>query len=261
MKKQEIKINHSSLQLLYLMNESLQYSGMDFLKRCHDKNHFENYTKNISYYYNSRGFRDAEWPTEGKLKDCIWCLGDSFTVGMGQPIEETWANVLQQKTNTRTINISMDGASNTWIARKAKYILKEISPATIVIQWSYTERRESDNASLPDCKRRKHHNEKDILIDASDAKDFIKCFLDVETHKGNTDVVHTFIPRWSLPPGKYFFEDSDFMKLLFKYHGLDANDIKLTTDSAQLDWARDGHHYDIKTSSKYVAHIMKLLQL
>jgi hypothetical protein len=261
MKKQEIKINHSSLQLLYLMNESLQYSGMDFLKRCHDKNHFENYTKNISYYYNSRGFRDAEWPTEGKLKDCIWCLGDSFTVGMGQPIEETWANVLQQKTNTRTINISMDGASNTWIARKAKYILNEISPTTIVIQWSYTSRRELDDASLPDIKRRTHYSKKDILIDASDNKDFIKCFLDVEKHKGNTDVVHTFIPHWSISPGKYLFENSNFMKLLFRYHGLDANDIKLTADSTQLDYARDGHHYDIKTSSKYVAHIMKLLQL
>ena len=179
--------------------------------------------------------------------------------GIGQPIEEIWGNVLQQKTNTRTINISMDGASNTWITRKAKYILKEISPATIVIQWSYTSRRESDNASLPDWKRRKHHSDK--LTDISDSKDFIKCFLDVETHKGNTDVVHTFIPHWSVPPGKYFFENSDLMKSLFKYHGLDANDIKLTTDSAQLDWARDGHHYDIKTSSKYVAHIMKLLQL
>ena len=255
MKEDIIPIHHSSLQLPFWSD----CSGMDCLKGCLDKNHFKNYTKNISYDYNSRGFRDAEWPTEGKLKDCIWCLGDSFTVGMGQPIEETWANVLQQKTNARIINISMDGASNTWIARKAKYILKEISPATIVIQWSYTSRRESDNASLPDWKRRKHHSDK--LTDISDSKDFIKCFLDVETHKGNTDVVHTFIPHWSVPPGKYFFENSDLMKSLFKYHGLDANDIKLTTDSAQLDWARDGHHYDIKTSSKYVAHIMKLLQL
>jgi len=93
--------------------------------------------------------------------------------GIGQPIEEIWGNVLQQKTNTRTINISMDGASNTWITRKAKYILKEISPATIVIQWSYVHRRESDNASLSDYKRRKHHS-KDILTDASDSKDFIK---------------------------------------------------------------------------------------
>ena len=261
MKNQEIKMNHSSLQLPYLINESFQYSSLDSLKNCLDKNHFKNYTKNISYDYNSRGFRGAEWPTEGKLKDCIWCLGDSFTVGIGQPIEETWHYLLQQKTNTRTINISMDGASNTWIARKAKYILKEISPATIVIQWSYTARRELDDASLSDIERRRHYSEKDILIDASDNKDFIKCFLDVETHKGNTDVVHTFIPHWSISPGIYLFENSNFIKLLFKYHGLYANDIKLTTDSTQLDYARDGHHYDIKTSSKYVAHIMKLLQL
>ena len=252
-------MEHNELQLPYLKNERLDFTGIDSYVTCLNKKHFNAYPNKISYKYNSRGFRDEEWPEN--LQDAIWCIGDSFTVGIGQPVEETWSSMLQKKLGTRTINISIDGASNTWIARKAKYILKEISPATIVIQWSYTTRRELNDASLSDIERRRHYSEKDILIDANDAKDFIKCFLDVETHKGNTDVVHTFIPHWSISPGIYLFENSNFIKLLFKYHGLYANDIKLTTDSTQLDYARDGHHYDIKTSSKYVAHIMKLLQL
>jgi len=62
-------------------------TGMDTLELCLNKEYFKSYTKQISYRYNSKGFRDDEWPED--LSDVIWCVGDSFTVGIGQPFEET----------------------------------------------------------------------------------------------------------------------------------------------------------------------------
>ena len=126
------------------VNQCWQYSGMDSFEHCLDKNHFKQYPHSITYNYNSRGFRDTEWPnTLNELKDAIWCVGDSFTVGLGSPVEHTWPYILQQQTGCRVINISMDGASNEWIARKCSTILKIINPKNIVIHWSYIERREN----------------------------------------------------------------------------------------------------------------------
>jgi hypothetical protein len=132
-----------------------QYSGIDSLEQCLDKRHFVNYPHRVEYVYNSRGFRDAEWPnTLAELRDAVWCLGDSFTVGVGQPFEHTWPQVLQKHTALKTINVSMDGASNQWIVRRARDILREIDPKRMIIMWSYTHRRESSNSHSSDEDRR-----------------------------------------------------------------------------------------------------------
>jgi hypothetical protein len=70
-------------------------------------------------------------------------VGDSFTVGLGSSVEHTWPNLLQKHTGRRCINVSLDGASNDWITRKACDILHTISPRHIVIHWSYWHRREA----------------------------------------------------------------------------------------------------------------------
>ena len=76
------------------IGKRIDNTGLDTYESCFDKEHFKNYSKKISYEYNSKGFRDVEWPTD--LSDCIWCIGDSFTEGLGQPFEETWPQVLQK---------------------------------------------------------------------------------------------------------------------------------------------------------------------
>lgn len=132
-----------------------KYSGMDSLDKCFDQEHFQNYPYPIEYIYNSRGFRDAEWPDSlDELKNAIWCFGDSFTVGVGQPFEHTWSQVLSNRLRSRTINVSMDGASNDWIARKVLRVVDEIDPKNMVILWSYTHRTELIDDSLSDEDRR-----------------------------------------------------------------------------------------------------------
>ena len=122
-----------------------KHTGIDSYDRCENKKHFKNYPHNVEYQYNSRGFRDQEWPKSiEELKNSIWCVGDSFTVGLGSPVEHTWPWLLQKNTGIRTINISMDGASNNWIARKTLSILQQINPQHLVVHWSYLHRRELD---------------------------------------------------------------------------------------------------------------------
>jgi hypothetical protein len=100
-------------------------SGMDSKEGCRNKQHFDSYPYAVEYRYNSRGYRDSEWPpTIEELKQCIWCVGDSFTVGLGSPLAHTWVNILQQRTGIRCINVSMDGASNEWMIRKINRILQ-----------------------------------------------------------------------------------------------------------------------------------------
>ena len=77
--------------------------------------------KQVKYNYNSRGFRDNEWPTKN-LVDTIWCFGDSFTVGLGQPQNECWPKVLESKINKKTINISLNGGSVNWITRQVTFV-------------------------------------------------------------------------------------------------------------------------------------------
>jgi hypothetical protein len=124
-------------------------SGMDDPRHCGDRDHYHSYPHSIEYRYNSRGFRDAEWPED--LTQAVWCLGDSFTVGLGSPVAHTWPWILQQRLGRRTINISMDGGSNAWMARRACDIIAAVEPATMVIQWSYTHRSEQrDDARVLD---------------------------------------------------------------------------------------------------------------
>ena len=124
-------------------NQHWAESGIDSLGNCLNRRHFLNYAHNVDYQYNSRGFRDADWPnTITALENAIWCVGDSFTVGLGSPVEHTWPYILQQQTGRRCINLSMDGASNQWIARKIQELAQEVVPKNVIIHWSYINRRE-----------------------------------------------------------------------------------------------------------------------
>jgi len=124
-------------------NKVENFSGMDQENFCADKKHFRDFPYQIQYKYNSRGFRDNEWPDD--LDGAIWCFGDSFTAGIGSPLEHTWPQILQELSGIRTINISMDGASNQWIARKIHSLANsDVVPLAVIAHWSYIHRREAD---------------------------------------------------------------------------------------------------------------------
>lgn len=166
-------------------------TGIDSIDRCLDKEHFLSYPHHVHYQHNSRGFRDQEWPDD--LSDTIWCLGDSFTMGVGSPWTHTWVHALQHKTGIRCINISLDGASNAWISRQAVQILTEVRPKHLVIHWSYLHRAESPELTKGDEDRRQFVNSDSIIL-AQQLKNFIEALTAVENASGTTKVIYSHIP-------------------------------------------------------------------
>jgi hypothetical protein len=228
------------------VNTQMDYSGIDKFEHCLDKKHFDNYPYQVEYVYNSRGFRDQEWPTDlDKLRSSIWCIGDSFTAGVGSPLEHTWPYLLQQQAGQRTINVSMDGASNDWIARKAIRVINTISPGTVVIHWSYLHRREEEQSDTnkDDESRVKQYAVRET--NQSDLDNLIKNINDVERCADKKyKLIHSFIPMCA--PFNIIIPVSNFT----------AVSIPQLTN---IDYARDYHHYDIKTANFFVKQIIDII--
>ena len=149
------------------------YFGMDNLELCNNRQHFLNYSKKITYEYNSRGFRDTEWPED--LSEVIWCVGDSFTVGIGQPHEETWPAMLQKKIGKRCINIGDDGCSNDTISLRVNKIYDLYKPKLIIVMWSYLHRRRTDDRNV--------HFDKNDFGNKADFNNFIKNYKTISKLK------------------------------------------------------------------------------
>lgn len=224
------------------------------------------YKYEILYNYNSRGFRDNEWPTEN-LQDCIWCIGDSFTVGIGVEYDHIWPQILQKKLQKRTINISLAGASNNWIARHTCNILKEIKPKYLVIHWSYLHRREmSLTEVLNNCQETYDKTKTNILTmetckeiydlevkrmihivqnhnDLDDIKNLQDCIEKVSCQP-DTNIIHSFIPG--------------FYKFLSVYKEFNFYNQKFCQPFYCIDYGKDLVHYGNKTATKFVNSLCDL---
>jgi len=230
----------------------LLYSGMDSLQECADKNHFLKYNKKVEYSYNSRGFRDDEWHNKSvNLSECIWCFGDSFTVGLGQPQSEIWPNILSNILNRPVINISLDGASTNWITRQVIYVLNEINPSDIIIQWSFLNRREHIDDTKSDKDRRLMCENYVDMTDKNNINNFVRCLTEINRYTNkNNNIIHSWIPGL-LPDNEYNMFITTILKLK-----LTTNIIK---DNNQIDFSRDGYHYDINTVKNYVNNYVNLI--
>lgn len=98
------------------------------------------WTTPIRYDFNSRGFRDHEWPHD--LQGVTWCIGDSELMGTGVAHEQSTPAHMTRLLGQPVLNISIIRASNDWIARQCHYILQALPTATVLLQWSFTTRSE-----------------------------------------------------------------------------------------------------------------------
>jgi len=221
------------------------YSGMDCLEQCLNKEHFLNYSKKITYEYNSRGFRDKEWPVD--LLDVIWCVGDSFTAGIGQPFEETWPQLLEKKIGKRCINLGEDGCSNDTISLRVKKIYDLYKPKLIIVMWSYLNRRRIDGKNI--------QFDKNDFGWAEDLANFKKNLNAV--NKLNSKIINFLIPDSML------LSDTSVRitkRIMSRTLNLEQNGLEKINVIPQLDYARDWHHFGIKTCT-YIADKIKKLAL
>jgi len=269
-------------------NRRFQYSGIDSPEQCFNKQHFRTYPHNVDYQFNSRGFRDAEWLDDlSELSQCTWCVGDSFTVGIGQPYAHIWPQVLSKKSGIRTINVSMDGASNDWISRQCQHIMQAINPLRLVVMWSYTHRREHGDPARSDIDRR--------IFSSRDTQDqdwkhwisVMQQLTERARHHGCDliqctipDFHHDIINVWDgvkddswgeCPRNRAEFEALpdriakelrdlhgcyDRMRVFFARQESRHIDADIIHVSQRLDWARDHHHFDVMTSEWLVQRIL-----
>lgn len=237
--------SHLALQDLCLpsrANQVLTALGMDSEKYCRDRNHFHACRDQIDYKFNSRGFRDQEWPHD--VDSAIWCVGDSYTVGIGQPFAAIWPQQLATITGKRTINISMDGASNAWIARRAQQILHTIQPAVMILHWSFLHRREDADADLTDELRRVWHSKIDDDLD-----EFQRCVSLVEQARGHSLVLHSTIP---------LFSPNAVVRQVFLRRCVGDRALP---ELVMQDHGRDGYHYGPKTTQQLVNNVLAKINM
>lgn len=226
-------------------NQVWHFSGIDTPDRCLDKKHFDAYPLKVEYTFNSRGFRDEEWPTDiVELRDAVWCVGDSFTVGVGQPYDHIWPQVLARVTGQRTINVSMDGASNDWIARRARQIIDQLAPRSMVVMWSYVHRRENPDSTFADEDRL-------MFCDARRDSDSIDDHDNLRTCRALVQAAGTQVIEAAIPNFCVFGPHEPAL-----YRESICRGIMMIN---QLDRARDGHHFDILTAESFVQDLLPLL--
>ena len=206
-----------------------EYSGIDSLEECHDRKHFLNYSKKISYRYNSRGFRDHEWPQD--LSEVIWCVGDSFTVGLGQPFEETWPQLLEKKLGRRCLNVGEDGCSNDTLSMRIQEISRLYKPKHIIVMWSYLSRRRVNNVNV-------HHDKKSFGF-KEDVTNFVKNYAIVNQLP---NIVNLIVPNATTRP-------DTLNKFLKKLLNKEKNNYPKLLNFQVIDLARDGLHFDVNTST------------
>lgn len=283
-----------STRIILRANENSLFSGIDSIECIPNskKKHFKNYPYKIQYQYNSRGFRDQEWPESlDKLQNSIWCLGDSFTAGVGVPFPHIWPQVLQQITNLRTINISLDGASNNWIARHARTIIDEINPKNLIVQWSYSHRREdSIKVALDPIWNEYYVNVKDPAWPPCSSFDlFTTLPINVQNAMRNDLRFNSWHNEFDLETPRRLHEVNSTAEeniantqaaidlicskstrtniihtFVPKWHidnnyQLNFHGYPMISSFPILDLGRDCHHYDIKTATNLVKQLVLLL--
>jgi hypothetical protein len=211
-------------------------------------------------------------------------------VGVGSPFDHTWPQVLQARTGIRTINVSMDGASNEWIVRKINRLINTVAPTTIVALWSYFHRREDTDVTKSDEERKVYGGRSS---DEEDYNNFMHCINSTKQHKSTTQIVNFTIPDaqscydlqltwanfrgpdWPIQAPKNSIEfnrlpefvkveiiesldvDAQFQSLLKRNDMFDNyKQIENILEVPRLDLARDGHHFDINTSNWLVNQLL-----
>jgi hypothetical protein len=98
----------------------------------------------FDYQFNSWGFRGPEY-TQFIGKPVNICLGDSFTVNVGGPIEHSWCSQLALHFDVPTLNLGMDGAGNDAIKLVYDRACEIFDVQNTFVMYSYLHRRLVDN--------------------------------------------------------------------------------------------------------------------
>lgn len=129
-----MKNQHSNL---FLANQEINWHGTDS-EELYQKNLIKNRSqleqynwidRPITYKFNSYGFRADEFdsPDPG-----IIFIGCSHTLGMGLPVESTWAHQVSTELKLKNYNLGLGGASNDTAFRLAHHWIAQLKPDVVI---------------------------------------------------------------------------------------------------------------------------------
>lgn len=169
---------------LHYFKRSVNYcsktSGIDHPNlSCRTSKDWHTYPiQNFDYQFNSWGFRGPEYEQYiGKPVNI--CLGDSFTVNVGGPIEHSWCSQLAEHFDIPTLNLGMDGAGNDAIRLVYDRACKIFDVQNTFVMYSYFHRRLINNKF-----------EQVVKDDSENFKYFSK-------HRITTTVYESALPYWN----------------------------------------------------------------
>lgn len=103
--------------------------------------------QDFDYQFNSWGFRGPEFD-EHIGKPVNICLGDSFTVNFGGPIDHSWPSILSKHFDIPTLNLSMDRAGNDAIRIVYERACNIFDVQDTFVMYSDLDRRLDENFSF-----------------------------------------------------------------------------------------------------------------
>lgn len=145
-----------------------KYSGMDNPHQSRNSlGYFLEYPiKDFDYKFNSWGFRGPEYDQYIGQPVNI-CLGDSFTVNVGGPVEHSWVSQLAEHFDIPTVNLGMDGAGNDAIKLVYNRACEVFDVQDTFVMYSYLHRRLIDakfkHEIVTDLKNYKYFLEQRLL--------------------------------------------------------------------------------------------------
>ena len=125
---------------------SRTYHGMDrpnhpYTNSIAPTGWWDNYPiQEFNYIFNSWGFRGPEYE-EYIGKPVILCMGDSNTLNVGEPIQNSWSSQLGKLKKLPCINLGMDGAGNDAIRLCYDRAVKLFDVQETFVMYSYLHRR------------------------------------------------------------------------------------------------------------------------
>ena len=185
-----------------------------------DLEYFEkssNYSSNVNgmdqtgenhYSFNSWGFRGNDYQ-QYIGQPVIICLGDSFTVNIGGPIEHSWPSILAKHFPIPTLNLGMDGAGNDAIKLLYYRACDLFDVQFTFVMYSFMHRRLIDNKFTYNV----YEDEENYAYFESQRFNAIECIL----------------PNWVWAPNTElkYLRNTDLFMLEAKEWQLFADDINI----------------------------------
>ena len=213
-----IRMRFNQLEIGGYINYQSDTLGLDSYEHCFSKEAYKRYPHSVSYNFNELGYRER--PINEYSQNAVIVIGDSFTVGLGLPVNLTYTAQLESLIGHQVLNFGLNGASNDWIARKLPLILNQFDPKAVIVHYTFSHRRERDEPTWFDDERTMC----DPLPDQEqNYSNWLQAHSSIQITVGNIPTIYSHIPNWH--PSKASVKQVDYARDNFHYGAVTCENL------------------------------------